>query len=230
MASAPSPARPAAGGASLAGGGYRRRVPTIGGVSVPSRVQAVSILLELDPPDWMAAHSGAVAEVAAFLAARIAERGIVIDRAVVEAAALLHDVDKLLPPAHSLKALGHGEAGAAWLSERGHPELARAVAHHPATLLSDEARYPRWAAFASREERVVAYADKRATRDVVSLDERFGEWNEKHPEHAAALRFARSRAARLERDVCTAAGIAAEEVQRLPWVAEAMKAGADAAR
>jgi hypothetical protein len=150
--------------------------------------------------------------------------GNALDRPVVEAAALLHDVDKLLPDGHPLQVRGHGEAGAAWLTERGYPELSRPVANHPATLLSDEKRYPRWAASASLEERVVAYADKRATQGLVSLAERFGEWAERHPEHAPAMAVARRRAERLEREVCDVAGIDPEEVRRLPWVAETLAA------
>jgi hypothetical protein len=170
-----------------------------------------------------------VAEISTFLCQRISGRGIAVDDRLVDAAALLHDVDKLLPEGHPLRHHGHGEAGAAWLAERGYPELSRAVANHPATLLSDEERYPRWTAFASREERVVAYADKRAAQDLVTLAERFEDWVARHPEHEPSLRLARGRAERLERDVCAAAGVAPDEVGRLPWVAEAM-ATADAAR
>lgn len=149
---------------------------------------------------------------------------------MVEAAALLHDVDKALPKGHPLLQLGHGAAGAAWLSERGHAELAPAVAHHPAKLLSDEAAYPDWAARASLEERVVAYADKRATQDIVTLDERFRGWAERHPERAESIRMARGRAQLLEREVCAAAGLAPTEVQRVPWVRDAMQALTSAAR
>jgi len=191
-------------------------------MAVPTRSEAARILRELHPPEWLVTHSAAVAEIAAFLAARITSRGVDLDTAVVEAAALLHDLDKALPETDPLRKLGHGAAGAAWLTRRGHGELARAVANHPATLLSDEERYPRWAAFASREERVVAYADKRATQELVPLAQRFGSWAERHPEHEPSLRLARGRAERLERDVCAAAGIAPSDVARLPWVAEAM--------
>jgi hypothetical protein len=205
-------------------------VRTIGSVSIPSRVEAVSLLLELDPPDWLVEHSSAVAEVAAFLAARIAERGTALDRTVVEAAALLHDVDKALPDGHPLLRLGHGAAGGAWLTERGHPELAPAVAHHPVKVLGDEAVYPQWAATASLAERVVAYADKRAMQDVVTLDQRFHRWEDRHRERAESIRTARGRAELLQRDVCAAAGLAPDEVQRLPWVRDAMQAVTSAAR
>jgi putative nucleotidyltransferase with HDIG domain len=199
-------------------------------VPVPSRVEAVSILLELEPPGWLVEHSTAVAEVAAHLAARISERGIALDRALVEAAALLHDVDKALPERHPLLELGHGAAGATWLTNHGHAELAPAVTHHTARLLGDEAVYPDWAARASLEERVVAYADKRATQNVVTLNERFRGWEEKHPERAPSIRIARRRAELLEREVCEAASVTPTEVQRLPWVSDAMQAVGSAIR
>jgi hypothetical protein len=145
---------------------------------------------------------------------------------VVEAAGLLHDLDKALPREHHLLELGHGGAGAAWLAERGHGELAPAVAGHTATLLSDEQRYPRWAVSATLEERVVAYADKRARQDVVTLDERFALWYDKHPEYAEGLRVGLARARLLEQEVCASAGIAPADVERRAWVDEAMQAAA----
>lgn len=141
---------------------------------------------------------------------------------LVEAAALLHDVDKALPEDHELRTLGHGDAGAAWLTAQGYAELARSVANHPATRLSDERRYPRWAAFASPEERIVAYADKRAMADLVSLEDRFAAWLARHPERGQSLEVAHRRALRLERDVCRAAAIEPREVARLRWAAEAL--------
>ena len=105
---------------------------------------------------------------ASFLARRIDERGHAIDVALVEAAALLHDLDKALPANDPLKGLGHGDAGAAWLRERGHDELAGAVASHPVMRLTEDERYEFWVRDATVEERVVAYADKRARQDLVS--------------------------------------------------------------
>src|SRR5215210_4842944 len=142
-------------------------------MAVPSRAEAVGGLLDLEPPGWLVEHSSAVAEVAAFLVDRCLRRGRELDRTLVEAAALLHDVDKALAEAEPLRRLGHGAAGAAWLTERGNAELAPAVANHPVSMFSDDGRYAAWVAGASLEARIVAYADKRATRDVVSLDERF---------------------------------------------------------
>jgi hypothetical protein len=131
-------------------------------MTVPSRVAAARLLSSLDPPPWFVAHARAVAEVAGWLALRIQRAGVPVDRAAVETAALLHDVDKILPRRDPARALPHGHGSADWLTRQGHPELARLVASHPVTRLADAATYPRWAGFASREERIVAYADKRA--------------------------------------------------------------------
>ena len=203
-------------------------------MTVPGRVEAASLLLSLDPPPWFVRHSRAVGEVAGWLAARIEARGIPIDRALVEAAALLHDTDKALPaddPAHGLR---HGDGSAAWLTRAGHPELARAVANHPVTRLADAEEYRRWAAFATREERIVAYADKRASQRLESLDARFARWRRRHPPRVvdgtmtgwdeATYRAIRSRAARLEADVCRAAGVTPDQVRRLDWTTRAMAA------
>ena len=194
-------------------------------MSVPDRETAASLLLELDPPAWGVRHARAVAEVAAWLAARIDRRGTPVDRRLVESAALLHDVDKLLPADHPMRALAHGDGSAAWLSAHGYPELGRVVQGHPVTRLADETRYRHWAAFASREERIVAYADKRATQRLVSMDERFAGWLRRHgsidPVIAGRVRV---RAERLETDVCVAAGIRPSEVGRLRWTGAALRA------
>jgi len=198
---------------------------------VPTRVEAASLLLSLDPPPWQLRHARAVGEVAGWLAARIAANGITVDRRLVETAALLHDVDKSLPKGDPAGALPHGEGSAAWLDRHGHPELRRAVAHHPVTRLADGEDYQRWAAFASREERIVAYADKRASQRLESMDARFAGWARRHPDKwsPAERRNVRSRADRLEADVCRAAGIRPNEVRRLAWTGPALRA-ASAAR
>lgn len=207
-------------------------------MTVPGRVEAAALLLSLDPAPWFLRHSRAVAEVAGWLAARIETRGTPVDRRLVEAAALLHDVDKALPHDHPARALPHGEGSAAWLTATGHGELARAVEHHPVTRLADGERFRRWAAFASREERIVAYADKRAGQRLESMAARFASWRRRYPPGAGDARAAAwdaatfdavlSRSRRLEADVCRAAGIGPADVRRLRWTGPAIRAARDA--
>jgi HD superfamily phosphodiesterase len=201
-------------------------------MTVPSRAEAASLLASLDPPPWFLAHACAVADVAAWLAMRIEANGLAIERRAVETAALLHDVDKILPADDPARALPHGEGSAAWLRGQGHGELARLVAHHPVTCLADEAFYQRWAGFASREERIVAYADKRAGQRLESMAARFASWERRYPESwdAQTRATVRARAARLEADVCRAAAVAPTEVRRLAWSRTALRAAMPATR
>ena len=197
-------------------------------MTVPGRVEAAELLLSLDPPAWFLRHARAVAEVASWLAARTAGRTTAgqVDRSLVEAAALLHDADKVLPAGDATAALPHGDGSAAWLARRGHPELGPAVAAHPVTRLVDAERYRAWAAAASLEERIVAYADKRAGQRLEPMEARFASWQRRYPGgwSAAEAVAVRRRADYLESDVCRAAGVAPNEVQRLRWTGAALRA------
>jgi putative nucleotidyltransferase with HDIG domain len=187
-------------------------------MAVPTREGAARILIDLRAPRWLRDHSAAVAEVAAFLAERMRERGRDVPPDLAETAALLHDVDKA-PPLGALRAaLGHGTAGASWLAARGLAELGPAIAGHPATRLADEAEFNRWLREATPTELIVSYADKRAMKDVVPLTHRFAKWQANHPERAATIARGRVLADRLEENVCAAAGISPTDVTRLQWV------------
>ena len=199
-------------------------------MTVPGRSAAAGLLLSLDPPPWFLAHARAVAEIAAWLSRRIDAAGTPIDRAAVEAAAFLHDVDKLLPPEDPARILRHGDGSAAWLTAQGHGELARLVMNHPVTRLLDGEAYRRWAAFASREERIVAYADKRAGQRLESMAERFASWRRRYPDgwDPATWAAVERRAQRLEQEVCRAAGVTPADVRRLHWTGDALRTAARA--
>lgn len=179
----------------------------------------------LRPNAKLLRHSTAVAEVAAFLAAAMVRRGVLIDALAVETAALLHDLDKMLPDDDPLKALGHGAAGAEWLRQRGMPELAPAVACHPVMEIGTATSYHAWADRAGLAGRLVAYADKRARQDIVTLDDRFARWHEHYPD-SPRLDEADARAHQLEVEICGLAGITPAEVTRERWVGRAIHAAA----
>lgn len=213
---------------------------------IPGRSDAARLLVSLDPPPWFVAHACAVADVAAWLAARTAANGVRVDRALVEAAALLHDVDKL--PAAAMAGPRHGEGSAAWLAAHGLPELAPVVRDHPVTRFAEPA-FASWTAAASTEARIVAYADKRAGQRLESMVDRFASWRRRYPsgpgEHVAPVRggaptgrgwddevarLVAARAGELERVVCETAGVTPASVRRLRWsrraLAEAQTAAA----
>lgn len=212
-------------------------------MSVPNRAEAAAILRSFDPPPWFLRHARAVAEIAAWLAVRAEVAGKRVDRPLVEAAALLHDIDKLLDPSDPVRRLPHGEGSAAWLGTAGHPELAQAVASHPVVRLVDGDAVA-WLRTATLEERIVAYADKRAGQRLEPVDARFASWARRYPPidrvtagHAtgqdeagwdsATFERVRARVGRLERDVCAAAAVRPEQVRRLAWTAAALRNGTD---
>jgi hypothetical protein len=76
------------------------------------------------------------------------------------------------------------------------------------------------------EERIVAYADKRAGQRLEPLDARFRSWQRRYPagwpdEPPGQVRH---HAALLEADVCGRAGVAPEAVRRLRWTGTAIAA------
>ena len=196
-------------------------------MTVPDRIEAARLVRSLEPPAWFLRHSRAVAEVAAFLAARTAGRGVAIDRRLAESAALLHDADKALPKDDPLRSLGHGHGSARWLEERHHAELGPSVENHPITRLLDGGWFETWIRESRPEDRIVAYADKRARQRIVSLDERFATWRRRHQGwDGDAAAEVRRRAGRLEEIVCEAAGIRPDAVRRLRWTDAALSAAA----
>ncbi|MDQ3871341.1 MAG: hypothetical protein M3301_06990, partial [Chloroflexota bacterium] len=74
-------------------------------------------------------------------------------------------------------------------------------------------------------ERIVAYADKRAGQRLEPMSARFAAWERRHPEYRETLQRARPLAELLEHEVCSAAGLSAQEVSRLRWVRAALAAG-----
>jgi hypothetical protein len=204
-------------------------------MSVPSRRDCAALLLSLEPPAWHLRHSRAVAETAAWLAWRAHQAGRSLDRRLVEAAALLHDVDKLPALRQQTAGRRHAEGSARWLARQGFAELGPAVAAHPVTRLADGAWFERWFAAATPEELIVAYADKRAGQRLETMAERFASWQRRYP---PAVRTGRARGAwsaqteaaawdrarAIEARVCGLAGVAPERVRRLRWTGRALRA------
>ncbi|MGD0018463.1 MAG: HD domain-containing protein [Candidatus Limnocylindrales bacterium] len=168
------------------------------------------------------------------MAWRAVSAGRSLDRRLVEAAALLHDVDKLPAVRPIVADLAHGAGSAEWLARRGYPELGDAIVGHPVTRLADGAWFDRWFARASREALVVAYADKRAGQKFESMAERFASWERRYPPEERAgrargtwspetLAAVRQRAEALEARVCELVGARPSDVRRLEWTGRALQ-------
>jgi putative nucleotidyltransferase with HDIG domain len=177
-------------------------------VPIPDRATARRLLSEAGLPDGIIVHSEGVARVAVAAAGLLAEAQIPIDGGLVEAAALLHDIDKL-----EIRATGgeHGVVGARRLEAAGYPELAMPVASHPVTCLLDDERFPRgWPSV------VVAVADRHVAQRFLTIDERLDDMIERHPRHRGGIEAARRPAHALEAELAETVGLPVPDlVERL---------------
>lgn len=181
-------------------------------MAIPDLETARRVLSEHDVPDGIVIHSEGVRRVATAAAGLVAEAGIPIDGRLIEAAAVLHDIDK-----PRLRRTGgtHGVIGAKILTELGYDELAIPVASHPLPCLLDDERFPiGWPSV------IVAVADRHVAQSFMTIDERLDDMKLRHPEHAAAIESARRPAHALAAQVAEAVGleaVALEERLRLAW-------------
>lgn len=183
-------------------------------MAIPDRSTARRLLNEL--PDGIVVHSTGVARVAVAAAGLVAEAGIPIDGALIEAAGLLHDIDKV-----EIRRTGgeHGIVGARRLEGLGYEELAMPVASHPITALLDDDRFPiGWPSV------LVAVADRHVAQEFMTIDERLDDMKQRHPEHAAQIESARRPAHALEEELAEVTGLSVEglvERLRAAWEAGA---------
>lgn len=129
----------------------------------------------------------------------VVEASIPVDGTLVEAAALLHDLDKV-----EIRRTGgeHGIVGARRLEALGYAELAMPVASHPLHALLDDDRFPiGWPSV------IVAVADRHVGQEFMTLDERLDDMKRRHPEHATSIETARRPAHALEEQVAEATGL-----------------------
>lgn len=185
-------------------------------MAVPDRATVRRLLDEAHLPDGVRTHSDGVARVARAAAGMVAEAGIPVDGWLVEAAALLHDIDK---PEVRRRGGQHGVVGARRLAAAGYEELAMPVASHPVTALLDEDRYPRgWPSV------IIAVADRHVAQAFLTIDERLEDMKARHPGYAASIEAARQPSHALEAELAEAAGLPVDELVarlRAAWEAGA---------
>ena len=168
-------------------------------MAVPDRDTVRQLLADARLPHGIVVHSEGVARVARAGAGLVAEASIPVDGALVEAAALLHDIDK-----EEIRRSGgeHGVVGARQLEAAGFAELAMPVASHPLQALLDDDRFPiGWPSV------LVAVADRHVAQEFMTIDERLDDMKARHPEHVESIESARRPAHALEEQLAEATGL-----------------------
>ena len=150
---------------------------------VPSKKECFQIIYEMEMLDHIVVHSIQVCRVAVLLVDHLKAQNIDLNRDLVQASALLHDITKT----RSIKTReDHALTGGQLISDLGYPEVEHIVRQH---VLLD--KY--FASEALIESEIVNYADKRILHDkVVSLQERMNYILEKYAkkhEHRQQVRW-----------------------------------------
>jgi len=120
-------------------------------------------------PEEKKHHCRLVAGLAMYMVEQIQEKqAIAIQKNLVYASALLHDIDKKM---ENLPGEQHPDAAVRMLTELGMQEIARMVQSHPLHAILDERIAPK-----TIEEKILFLSDKMVKHDVISVEERFRLW------------------------------------------------------
>jgi putative nucleotidyltransferase with HDIG domain len=132
-------------------------------VLIPPENKCLHLLNTVNMPSHIKVHSRMVCQVALVLTDGLIAAGIDINRRLVRASALLHDITK---PRSLETGENHAQTGGEYLSSLGFPEVGHIVRQH---VMLDHY----FAADTPDEAEVVNYADKRVLHDrIVPLDDR----------------------------------------------------------
>ncbi len=175
---------------------------------IPTRAQCLLLFDKYNLPSQKRIHVEAVTRLALFFAQKLKQKNIAINLKLIEAAALLHDIDKNIP---ILSGERHPDTAVRVLNELDYSEVASVVAHHSLQQILKAQTAPQtW------EEKILYLADKMTKYEVIGIEHRFKLWyGENLPPHAVAeLDAALPQVKALEQAVYKAAGISAEVVAR----------------
>lgn len=170
---------------------------------IPNRAQCLIFFDRYKLPSEKRIHVEVVTELALFFAKKIK-----INEKLLEAAALLHDIDKNIPRRERER---HPDTAVRILKELGCPEVAEVVRRHPLHAILDPELAPRtW------EEKFLYLADKMTKYEVIGVDHRFKLWYKEQlpPEAVKELDAAFTKVKALEKEVYEKLGITYNDVQK----------------
>ena len=180
-------------------------------MKIPSKNDCLQRMCAMHMLENIVAHSLQVFRVATCLVDHLKLEGISLDRQLIQAAALLHDITKT----RSFKTgENHALTGAQYLTDSGYPEVGNLVRQH--VRLDDYSENKRLT-----EAKIINYADKRVLHDrIVPLDERMNYIMEKYgtlPEHERRIRLLWAKTKDLQKQIFSYLPFSANDLNdRLP--------------
>lgn len=140
---------------------------------IPTEEQAKKLWEKYGMPEGKRRHVELVARVAEFFAQQIDKvTKQQINKPLLKAGALLHDIDKNV---EKLPGEKHPDAGVRILREEGMGEVADIVKTHSVHAILDPVIAPK-----TIEQKLLYLADKMVKQEVIGVDARFKLWNDEH--------------------------------------------------
>jgi putative nucleotidyltransferase with HDIG domain len=145
---------------------------------IPTKEQAYYLWDKYNLPGIKRTHVTFVAKTALFLADQLSlALSIPVRTDILLAAALLHDIDKMVP---RLPGEQHPDTAVRILKDEGYPEVAALVVTHPLHAICNPHIAP-----TTWEEKILYLSDKMVKYDIITVDKRFDLWRaEDLPEKA----------------------------------------------
>ena len=175
---------------------------------IPSRETCYRLIREMRMMEHIVRHSLQVCRVAELLVQQLSERGRTLNRDLVQAAALLHDITKTRSLTTGEQ---HSESGCDLLVDRGYAEVGDIVRQHVKLDIYFSTDAP-------SEAEIVNYADKRVLHDrIVSLDERMAYILERYgatPEYRARLHWLWKMSNRQEKRIFAALSFPPDSIEK----------------
>lgn len=171
---------------------------------IPTTSQAKALWEKYRLPGQKRIHVLLVARVAMFFATKFE-----VNKKLLLAAALLHDIDKAAP---RLAGERHPDTAVRILRGEGMSEVADLVATHPLHAILDSSISPKtW------EQKLLFLSDKMVKYDIVGVDKRFALWRDEQlpPEEQKILDRSYPKVKELEQEVFKTLGITLQEVVKL---------------
>ena len=131
-------------------------------VRIPTKEECMKLLKANNVPANIIAHTHAVCDFSMKVCDILEKRNIKVNRDLIAAAALLHDIKKLEPGEHEIE-------GAKYVESIGYPEVGVLIKKHGLKHCHLDKFHPK-----TQEEKIIFYSDKRLNGNkTVSVDERF---------------------------------------------------------
>ncbi len=181
---------------------------------IPTRSQCLLLFNRFSLLSQKRIHVEEVTKLAKYLAKKIKNHPpaggseIKINESLLEAAGLLHDIDKNIP---KFKDEQHPDTVVRVLKELGFNEVAEVVAKHSLHSILDPENAPRtW------EEKLLYLADKMTKYEVIGVDHRFKLWYAEKlpPEAVKILDASYPKVKELEKEILTLAGVTLADIQK----------------